>query len=185
METDLALTRSIATQIVETVQADPECKRRIPKVYDDAIIKSPLSRGLGEAFGSIGIAGSLRNLSNPKMFLVPDYEPTQAESDLACTGIGTATAAALSARSKREPGFPVASADTVSRQSAILGTHHTATTVKLRSGETFVFDWHATLMIGNPMIHPAVDAWMHDLDGILFSRWTGKASVRVCAEKKR
>lgn len=184
MEKELALTRSIATQIVETVMADGECKRRIPKVYDSALIKSPLSRAVGRTIGKLGIAGSARNLSNPKMFLVPGYAPTQEESDLACTGIASATADALNARAKREPAFPVAMADSVSRESELLGVHHTATSVKLRSGESFVFDWHATLMIGNPMIHPSIDAWMHDLDGILYSRWNGKASTRGCAERK-
>jgi hypothetical protein len=173
MEKELALTRSVAAQIVETVEKDAECKKRIPKVYGARVL------------GNLGIAGSLRNLANPKMFVVPNYQPTQEESDLACTGIAEATSKALNARAKKEVSFPVAKSDSVSRESQVLGVHHTATSVTLRTGESFVFDWHATLMIGNPMIHPSVDAWMHDVDGILYSQWTGRQAARGCFEPKK
>jgi hypothetical protein len=183
MEEQLSLTRSIAALIVEAVAEDPECRRLIPKSYDSAPISNPASRALGRAMGKAGIAGSARNMSHLGAFLIPGYQPSQEESDEACTGIAAAAMEALNAAAG-DPTFPVASADTVSRKLGVLKVEHTATKVTLRSGESYVFDWHATLMIENPMVHPSVDAWMNGLDGVLFSQWTGRRYARFSAAKK-
>lgn len=172
-ERQLSLTRAYAAQIVEAVAKDPTCKRLIPESY---------------FMGSSGYAGSIRNMLNePGMFVNPWHSPSVESSDEACTGIANATAAAINAKAEKDTQFAAAKAESVDRQAGLLGVHHTATKVLLRNGngngqgDAYVFDWHASLAIGNPMIYHSVQVWKQDMDGVLFKDWTGMIYSRVTA----
>ena len=166
-ERQLSLTRADATKIVEAVAKDPTCKRLIPDSY---------------FLGSAGYAGSIRNVLNaPGMLVIPDYNPDQKASDEACTGIANATAIAINDKAKKDSLFPAKSANSIDRQAGLLKVHHTATEIVLRSGESYVFDWHATLALKNPMIYFRVSSWKNDMDGVLFKDWTGMVYSRFCA----
>ena len=166
-ERQLSLTRAFAAKIVEAVAKDEACKRLIPKSY---------------FMGGAGYAGSIRNIVNePGLFVNPWHMPSAKSSDEACTGIASATAAAINAAAKKDSTFPVAKAESVDRQSGMLGVHHTATKVTLQNGDAYVFDWHASLAIRNPMIYHSVQVWKQDMDGVLFKDWTGMMYTRVTA----
>jgi hypothetical protein len=165
----MALSRSIATAIVDVVANDPDCRRFIPEI-------SPYSVG-GET------AGSLRNLTNmtaegaawlgmkaveatggkPEASrYAKDYWEKQG-TDQACTNIADVSVAAIVAgiRRGKVPSWVVdcwpASRMPSSRNSVF--AHHTATAVEVRDGSAYVFDWHATLMLRNPLISRSLSDW--------------------------
>ena len=45
----------------------------------------------------------------------------------------------------------------------------------MRDSKRYIFDWHCTLRIDNPMIFPSQEDWDHTASGVLSWRFTGFA----------
>ena len=135
--TSVSLTRAVAAKIVEVVGKDATCKARI-----------------NSSFGSLpaawGVSGGLRNISIMGLDLFNPWSegPSSDESKLVCTGIADATCKAIN--NAKIPYVKLAAEVTRTE-----GVYHVASGVTLQSGKTYVFDWHATLMIDNPLIYPS------------------------------
>jgi hypothetical protein len=52
------------------------------------------------------------------------------------------------------------------------GVHHEATWIRMKDGSEYVFDWHATLKINDPVISKA-DDWQNGRTGINFVLFAG------------
>lgn len=156
------LTRGEADDICAVVAADPECRHRISSVL--SFIPS-----------SWGIAGGIRNTgyialelgSGARLFDVTSPEGAA----MVCVGIAEQTARAL----RRQIGCRAAlmrlgDAGTIDRE--LRGVAHTATLLQFASSR-YVFDWHATLDLDDPIIHPSVNAFRHGLGGIPRSKFEG------------
>jgi hypothetical protein len=164
----MALSRGLALAIVTVVENDPECKRRID---------SPLSTLLPDDWG---LAGGIRNFG---FALAETYkaladgrysaQPSAAQDDLVCYGIRDATIDALkTAILGTAPGGSlslVADVGYVIRDNPIV---HTATLVTLVDKSDYVFDWHATLNPGNPLIYPSAKAFEENRDSVHFAAFT-------------
>jgi hypothetical protein len=129
----MSLSIDAARRIVATVEADAACHaqinswlRRLPAYW--------------------GISGTVRNLGRFVTFQDPSDEKIAAE---ACTGITIATVKALEQKLSSASGIPeVKSAERIDRYHP----NHTATKVTMEDGSAYVFDWHATLNVRNPLI---------------------------------
>ncbi|WP_144187076.1 hypothetical protein [Elioraea rosea] len=53
--------------------------------------------------------------------------------------------------------------------------HHSATAVKVQDGKTYVFDWHGTLSLRNPLISRSLAEWKRGNDRfrVLYSVFQG------------
>ncbi|WP_137124619.1 hypothetical protein [Roseomonas sp. HF4] len=185
MSHDQSLPRSIAVAIVEVVSRDAGCQRLIPEV-------SPYAIGQNAA-------GSLRNLTNMtmegmawagmKVVELVGGTPTgssyakdyweQRGMDQSCTGIASATDAAINAAvAKGDLPRWVLGANPISRRpepgKSVLA-HHDATAVTVGDGKTYVFDWHGTLSLRNPLISRSAAEWRKGDDRyrVLFSVFQG------------
>jgi hypothetical protein len=158
----MALAKQAAMQIVAAVRSDPECLRRIKSVIPD----------LG------GYAGSVRNLGYIFTFQDPTDPETAAK---VCTGIAEQTMTAINnalgpidhaGRPEKGSAIPdVESANTIDR--VHLSTHHTATLVSMKDGTEYVFDWHATLNVENPLIYESPERWQVDKGSVQFKHFSG------------
>lgn len=124
----------------------------------DAVSKDPAAREQVESWlaflpDSWGAAGWIRNFG---FALVNTYTGKLAADSpwvekRVCTGIA---AAGVEAIEKSLPGG-VKKVHTVDR----FDPAHTATQVDMNDESSYVFDWHATLNVENPMIFPSVSNW--------------------------
>lgn len=133
------LSKMQAGEIISAVLNDPESFKRT---------KSSLSF----LPSGLGIAGSLRNWG----YVISGQDPTEEKiANTVCTGIADATAAAITramAAKNSKLGF-LKRATVISRVS--VGVHHTATQVFTTDGKDYVFDWHATLTLSDPLLYPS------------------------------
>lgn len=185
MSHDQSLPRSIAAAIVDVVARDAGCQRLIPVV-------SPYAVGQNAA-------GSLRNLTNMSMEgmawvgmrLVEvaggtpeatrhakDYWEKQGMGQ-SCTAIAAATEAAINA-AVGTGDLPrwVRGAASIARRPEpdnAVHAHHDATSVTVGDGKAYVFDWHATLSLRNPLISRSAAEWRkgNDRYRVLFSVFQG------------
>ncbi|HEX8484371.1 hypothetical protein [Sphingomonas sp.] len=150
------LTLDEAREIVRAVKRDPECQRRINSFL------SAVPAGLG-------ISGSLRNWG----YVLTNRDPTEVDTaNMVCTGIADATMKAIGTDSLCRAALRrIDRADTIDRLH--LGTHHTATSIKMADGKTYVFDWHATLNIGNPLLYPSAAAFVSGSGSVTFADFLG------------
>ena len=147
------LTKQAADQIVSSVKSDSESVRRI-----DSWIKKVVP-------DHWGISGGIRNLG----YLLTLQDPSDPSiAAKVCYGIAMAT----SERIERSRGFirEVARAGLVDR--AHRGVAHVGTLVVMRDGSSYVFDWHATLNVDDPLISRALD-WNEDRNAVLYSQFRG------------
>ena len=175
------LTRGMADFIVTAVRHDPLCRKRLPE------------RSGFKAFGRIHQAGTVRNLVNSgaqgiaggerKLSRLIGQEDAarynedywdKVGSDEACTGVAAATATALS-KLVGVPGYEflldAGSIDRLPTDPA--HDFHTATAVTVTGGSVYVFDWHATLDIGDPFIFPSSADFKSGLRSVLYSQFSG------------
>ncbi len=146
----MPLTRATAAKIIQIVKADPVASSRIKSLFSEVIPDS------------WGWTGSIRNIS---MIFEDPTDP--AVSNLVCVGISDAASLAIDAALKQAPGIPeVVSSESLNR--TVHKVEHTATLVNMKDSSAFVFDWHATLNIDNPMISAKSD-WLQGINAILFS----------------
>ena len=138
-----------AYRICEVVAADATCRERIKRI--------PVLSGTEWA-------GSVRNLGLILDNIVTGaYEKgTPSYDNLVCYGVAEATAEAITKNSSRQAArsgggckLPeVVNAITIDRQEPLA---HTATKVQMSDGTDYVFDWHATLDLMNPLISRTTD----------------------------
>lgn len=164
-----SMPRSIATAIVNVVAADGECRRFIPEVSPYAIGQKT--------------AGSLRNLTNMtaegaawlgmKAVELAGAEPHATKMakdywekqgmDQACTNIADVTSRAINAGIQRGeiPAWVTEAwhASRMPQQDNAVFAYHSATAVKVQDGKVYVFDWHATLSLRNPLISRKLAEW--------------------------
>lgn len=147
------LTAQMAKFVVNTVKYDPECKKRIGQ---------PASRWLSR----LGLAGWMRNVGVMGPAVFTGKGPTPEQDKIICTGIADATAAAID----KAPGrvtHNIAFAVMCGR--VLYGFDHAATRIQMVQYGACVFDWHATLDPGNPMIYRSVTDWEKGINGVLYS----------------
>lgn len=158
----MALSKYTATQVVSAVRNDPECVRRIKSVIPDLR----------------GYAGSVRNLAY--IFSGKDSGNPKVAAEV-CTGIAEQTALAINnalrpldhvGRPEKGSAIPdVATANTFDRVHH--ATYHTATVVSMKDGSRYVFDWHATLNVDNPMVYESPERWQIDKGGVQLKHFSG------------
>jgi hypothetical protein len=156
----MRLTRRMADDIVRVVMADKECRDRIG---DSIFAKFPAGLGWG---------GSLRNIS----MIAQNKDPSEFENyRVVCTGIADATAKAIGAA--RLP-F-VVSAETTTRERPLFGLEflggvtHDATRINLTRFGPVVMDWHATLMVDNPLIFRDLPSFRADTPSVQYKEFKG------------
>jgi hypothetical protein len=165
----MALSRGMAAAIIKVVSSDPECRRRI---------KSPLAAVLPDNWG---IAGGVRNYG---FALAETYkaiakggfsaQPSKEQDDLVCYGIRDATIEALErAIKKAKTGDTLKSILEVTYSNRDNPIVHTATKIVLSGKDDYVFDWHATLNIDNPLIYPSEKAFEGNTGAVTFEKFTG------------
>ena len=160
----MALTEEQAAAIVTVVGNDPDCQKVLQR---------------GSAAPSSN-RGAIRNAilllvfgKDPKKN--PEIEP------YVCTGVARITAEALNKvmlaekkakkpKSCRKLPFLHYAKESQERESPVF---HTATAVTLTDGKVYVFDWHATLALFNPMIYPSEGAFLNKQGGVLYGDFTG------------
>lgn len=161
--------RSIASAIVDAVAADPACRQYIPTVSPFFIAQ----RGAGglrnfvnmsaEGMAWVGVkAVELARAKPDATKYAKDYWEKQGV-DQACTNIAAVTDAAITAAIQRRsiPAWVKAArpvSRVPSRDNHVLADH-TATGIDTADGKTYVFDWHATLMLRNPLISRSLAEW--------------------------
>lgn len=180
-----SMPRSLASAIVKVVENDSECRRFIPEV-------SPFAIGQKAA-------GSLRNLTNmtaegmawlgvraveivggePHVTKVAkDYWEKQG-IDQACTNIADVTERAINTGIRQGLIPPWATsawhASRVPSPDNNVIAYHSATAVQVQDGKTYVFDWHATLSLRNPLISRSLKEWERGNDKyrVLYSVFQG------------
>lgn len=175
MANPYGLTREMADAIVKAVQNDAECRVLLPRV------------NLFQFFAPVGHAGTARNYANAWMESatgivhagLPDERARREErrvvsDDQACTGVAAATARALG-RIAGKPGYEfLTAAGTVDRMpNNPARDYHTATEVTVASGKSYVFDWHSTLDIGNPLIFASPAAFKAGQNPVKYAHFWG------------
>lgn len=165
----MPLTREQAQRIIGYVQKDPTSRSRI-KSYVSYLV--PNEWGMA---GSMRNAGLVLGYTVNKVLGVSDednpFDASKPENaNIVCTGISDAAVNAILGAMKRSDDTEISSVSTVSR--VLNGTHHTAVKVSMQSGGTYLFDWHANLEVGDPMIYPSLVAFQGGIQGVPFSRFS-------------
>ena len=187
----MALSRATAEAIIRAVEQDRDCRERIrsvfgvvPPGYAGAVRNSAMMAAnapwLWGVFGPIGVAaGTARQLDlqrNANRHNPFNLQPTTLQERYNCLGIAEATRDAINAalrRAKDGDGLAlIQAADQADRWTSI---GHAATGITMRDSKRYIFDWHCTLRIDNPMIFPSQEDWDHTASGVLSSRFTGFA----------
>jgi hypothetical protein len=87
--------------------------------------------------------------------------------DRVCYGIAAHTAMAIGDQVRNRKAGEVRTAG-ITRERSRFGFRHTATLVKMKDGSEYVFDWHATLDILNPLLYRSEDHWARDQGGVFY-----------------
>jgi len=149
----MALTKNTASLIVAAVSRDPESRRRIGNVT-------------GVVRDQLGIAGTVRNVALRIKSATEGKDSTDKEyADLTCDGIAKAT---LFAIDRLLSTMPQLKATFFAERYKWGGANqHVATGLIAADDKKYVFDWHATLNLYNPLIYE-FDTWMKDGDGVQY-----------------
>ena len=164
-----SMPRSTAAAIIEVVAQDDLCRQLIPGVSPFSIAQSGaggfrnLVNMTAEGLAWLGVSAVEWSEGTPSATRVAKEYWEKQGVDQACTSIGAATEKAINSAVARQL-LPegVKAARTVDRSPAKdndVFAFHTATGIDTTSGKTYVFDWHATLMLRNPMISRSVAEW--------------------------
>ena len=159
------LTIDDATHIAAIVSVDAEASKRIDSNIDGLIP------------ASWGVSGGLRNAGYVALGMVSFGtlgDPTEPEyANRVCTGISDAASAAINRAiaAKDARLRNVNGAVPVGR--VLGGVDHTAVQVQMQDGQQHVFDWHATLDAGNPMIFQSPAKWVKGEGGVPLKDFRG------------
>jgi hypothetical protein len=192
----MSLNRGTAAAIVEAVQKDKACKEQIESwlgsvfggigwaggVRNLGFIAGNAAALLGASYGAGMMAyggrpvegGKFYNSVEKEVGTITNLNVTDKQALEVCTGIAEATAKAINDALKRAPAGAtlgaVLRADSQDRVGTT--TAHTATGIWMRDKSNYVFDWHATLRVGDPMLHKTTADFSAG-NGVLFSQFTG------------
>lgn len=152
----MSLTRVIAAKIVWAVQRDSNTRRRI--------MGGRAGTSASILPDSWGVSGAIRNWR----LVLTGADPMDRDvAAIVCTGISDAAIVAINNARRNDAEIP--EADLIHR--CRWGVHHYAVRVTM-NGSEYVFDWHATLNVDNPMISRAND-WTTARGAVTFSNFTG------------
>ena len=178
MADEYGLTREMADAIVKAVGNDASCRLLLPRW------------SAFKVFGGIGHAGTARNLWNNSAEniaglekrgldrigfpetgkLIRDHWDRVGDTQ-ACTGVAETTARTLT-RVAGTPGY-----EFLVRASALdrspNDSFHTATEVDVSNGKSYVFDWHATLDISDPLIFASPEAFKAGRNPVRYAQFWG------------
>jgi len=164
------LSRGMADAIVAAVRHDPQCAEVMPKV--SAFKFFTPARHAGTARNALNNAAANLAAVEGRAFralgfqkagkVIEDYWDVIGSKE-ACTGIAAITAKALS-RVRGQRGYEfLIDAGAIDRMPTHLAhDFHTATAVTVEGNRVYVFDWHSTLDLGNPLIFQSSDAFQAD-----------------------
>jgi len=194
----MTLSRGTAAAIVEAVQKDKACCDQIDswvgKVFGGlgwaggirnlGFIAGNAAALLGASYGASVQAyggrmeegGKFYNDVAKEVGTIDNLNVTDEQALEVCTGIAEATAKAINAALKRAPaGSSLAMVQRADSQDRVgTTTAHTATGIWMCDKANYVFDWHATLRVGDPILYKSAQAFSVS-DGTLFSRFAGFA----------
>lgn len=195
----MALSRGTAFAIIAAVQKDKDCQERIQSVFGVMpagyagtarnigmmAANAPSLWGLagiagGPAGMAIGMAAGVartRDLAVDSGRLNPtNWLPTPGQDPYICVGIAEATRDAINAALRlASSGASLAlirEADHADRDTTV---GHAATGITMWDANRYIFDWHCTLRIDDPMIFPSQADWDRTENGVLFSNFSGFA----------
>lgn len=159
------LTIGEAKELVAVVAGDVEAARRIDSNID-AIVPA-----------SWGLAGGIRNAGYVALGMVSLGtlgDPTHPEyANRVCTGISDAASPALNrAVAKKDPRVRRLRAS-VAISRLLNGVDHTAVQIDLDDGQKHVIDWHATLIVTNPMLFDSPARWARGEGGVVLKDFAG------------
>lgn len=166
----MPLTFLQASNIIEIVSADSQCRWRVNMDYSN---KKDFFKYIPDSFG---ISGSLRNI----WMMEQQVDVTDPENAaIVCTGIAEATSKAINEMMSRKL-KGIRSADEISRESP---ASHTATLITTVKGDKYVFDWHSTLNLRNPLITAEKD-WVRGFhDGKTFEKLSNLMPAEKASRK--
>jgi hypothetical protein len=188
-----SLTRAIAAAIVDVVAADPACRRLIPDVS--------LYNAAQQAAGGLRNAVNMLFEARAKQFYEElnarpqsevsagqiaaarhQWQWVQAEGYAeACTGIVDVTQRAINAAIRNgtlsQGVMKAVQVDRFPKKDNNVVFYHSATAVYLANDKGYVFDWHKTLSLRNPLISRSVAEWTRGDDDfrVLFGVFQGWA----------
>jgi hypothetical protein len=150
------LNKANAKLIVDAVKSDPAAIAQINSLF--RILPA-------------GWAGGTRNF----FLMIKDWDAEDEETvKLVCVGIADVTERVINRliqKNQGNPDYPFVRAETVTTNSRAV--YHVATGVKMKNGNTYVFDWHATLDVEDPLIFRTVYDWDLKIGGSTFSNFKG------------
>lgn len=157
------LTRSTSAAIVDVVASDPMCR---------AVIEDPVTISV---FRNLRLAGGIRNLA---LILAGLDNTDPLLQRVSCVGISIRTAQAIyeagtryAATIGRPAKIPEVS-HAIRASRVVHGIHHHSTRVFMTDGTDYVFDWHPTLDLRNPVLYHTSD-WRTDQNGVDFRSFSG------------
>ena len=159
----MALSKETASRIIDVVAADAKCRKAIqPRPELDF-----LNPGTGLLLEFSHLAGSARNLA---MILQGKYIGDPDFDERICSGIAVVTQNAIFAGIRAGKIFGVRTTGNAHRVHRTI--HHEATSVDMTDGSIYIFDWHATLKVHDPVISRYED-WLNAQNGVNYVLFSG------------
>jgi len=152
----MALSKATADQIVAAVVADPECQRVINWSFFNPIIDQTLPpvaqtfiNGIKTVLEYTQSAGGVRN---GVMLLSGKGTGDKSFDERICLGISELTQRTILKAMTAGKITGLRSCCPIHRETGPFKVHHQATGVRTLDDKWYVFDWHATLKPGDPVI---------------------------------
>jgi hypothetical protein len=145
----MALSKETAGKIIEVVAADANCRKAIQPISELGYLGNP---GTALLLEFTHLAGSVRNLA---MMAQGKYRGDAVFEERICSGIAVVTVNAIFAAVKQGKLPGVQTAGPTHRVHRTI--EHEATAIDMVDGSIYVFDWHATLKIRDPVISKLED----------------------------
>lgn len=183
----MAISRGTAAAIVELVEKDSACRERIASVF------GILPASWGVAGGARNVAMMAANAPEVTMFVLAPYRrtqmilsdgrinplnwlPTAGQDPYICVGIAEATRDAINkALTRAGAASSLGQVKSASLEARSTTVTHAATGITMQDGSQYIFDWHCTLRLGDPMLFPSIKDWDATEKGELFSVFAGWA----------
>lgn len=159
----MALSKETAGKIIEIVAADANCRKAIQPMPELDF----LNPGTALLLEFSHLAGSVRNLA---MMAQGKYVGDPVFDERICSGIAVVTQNAIYAAIKRGKLPEVRTAGATHRVHRTI--HHQATSIDMIDDSIYVFDWHATLKIQDPVIS-RLDDWRMGQNAVNYVLFSG------------
>ncbi|HRH43436.1 MAG TPA: hypothetical protein PKY82_17530 [Pyrinomonadaceae bacterium] len=168
----MALSKETAGKIIQAVAIDQDCQNAIspnPILQKMAPVLNPTTDFL---LKFTHLAGAVRNIPLVAKNILQGKTPQEDPEMTArlCLGILAETVEAIHTALRQKKIPEVHTASGISRTH--WGTHHAATCIRMEDDSEYVFDWHATLKINDPVISKP-DDWVNAKIGINYVLFQG------------